>query len=207
MNYYRDEPNSDAVGNINYSIKDSKYNYKTSITGKLESNNLEKDDVEIVVSLKYLSKFWRTLDILLINCEVSLTLTWSENCVIRGTTTREAVPDADPAVAGINNPTDGTFTLKDTKLYVPVVTLSAENDNKLLEQLKTGFKRTIKWKKYRSEMSNQTKTNNLNYLIDLAFTNVNRLLVLSFENENDRTSFAKVEIKDFDVLIGGKPFF
>ena len=207
LNYYRDEPNSDAVGNINYSIKDSKYNYKTSITGKLEYNNLEKDDVEIVVSLKYLSKFWRTLDILLINCEVSLTLTWSENRVIRGTTTREAVPDADPAVAGINNPTDGTFTLKDTNLYVPVVTLSAENDNKLLEQLKTGFKRTIKWKKYRSEMSNQTKTNNLNYLIDLAFTNVNRLLVLSFENENDRTSFAKVEIKDFNVLIGGKPFF
>ena len=207
LNYYRDEPNSDAVGNINYSIKDSKYNYKTSITGKLESNNLEKDDVEIVVSLKYLSKFWRTLDILLINCEVSLTLTWSENCVIRGTTTREAVPDADPAVAGINNPTDATFTLKDIKLYVPVVTLSAENDNKLLEQLKTGFKRTIKWKKYRSEMSNQTKTNNLNYLIDLAFTNVNRLFVLSFENENDRTSFAKVEIKDFNVLIGGKPFF
>ena len=69
-NYYRDEPNSYAVGNINYSIKDSKYNYKTSITGKLESNNAEKDDVEIVVPLKYLSKVWRTLDIPLINCEV-----------------------------------------------------------------------------------------------------------------------------------------
>ena len=211
-NYYRDEPNSDAVGNINYCIKDSKYNYKTSITGKLESNNAEKDDVEIVVPLKYLSKVWRTLDIPLINCEVYLTLTWSENCVIRGKATREADPDADPAVAGINNPTDATFNLKDTKLYVPVVTLSAENDNKLLEQLKTLFNRTIKWKKYRSEMSNQTKTDNLNYLIDPTFTNVNRLFVLSFENENDRISFAKyyvpkVEIKDFNVLIDGKPFF
>ena len=211
-NYYRDEPNSDAVGNINYCIKDSKYNYKTSITGKLESNNAEKDDVEIVVPLKYLSKVWRTLDIPLINCEVYLTLTWSENCVIRGKATREADPDADPAVAGINNPTDATFNLKDTKLYVPVVTLSAENDNKLLEQLKTLFNRTIKWKKYRSEMSNQTKNDNLNYLIDPTFTNVNRLFVLSFENENDRISFAKyyvpkVEIKDFNVLIDGKPFF
>ena len=76
-------------------------------------------------------------------------------------------------------------------MYVPVVTSSAENDNKLLEQLKTGFKRTIKWNKYRSEMSNQTKKNNLNYLIDPSFTNVNRLFVLSFENENDRTSFSK----------------
>ena len=97
-------------------------------------------------------------------------------------------------------------------MYVPVVTLSAENDNKLLEQLKAGFKRTIKWNKYRSEMSNQTKNNNLNYLIDPTFTNVNRLFVLTFENENDRTSFSKyyvpkVEIKDFDLLIDGKPFF
>ena len=74
-------------------------------------------------------------------------------------------------------------------MYVPVVTLSAENDNKLLEQLKTGFKRTIKWNKYRSEMSNQTKNNNLNYLVDPTFANVNRLFALSFENENDRTSF------------------
>ena len=77
-------------------------------------------------------------------------------------------------------------------MYVPVVTLSAENDNKsFLEQLKTGFKRTIKSNKYRSEMSNQTKNNNLNYLTDPTFTNVNRLFVLSFENEDDRTSFSK----------------
>ena len=61
-NYYRDEPNNGAVGNINYSIKYSKsFNYKTSNTGKLEGKNVEKDDVEIVVLLKYLSNFWRTL--------------------------------------------------------------------------------------------------------------------------------------------------
>ena len=89
--------------------------------------------------LKYLSNFWRTLDIPLINYEVSLTLTWSENFVITSKATRETDPDADPAIAKINNPTNATFKIKDTKLYVPVVTLSAENDNKLLEQLKTGF--------------------------------------------------------------------
>ena len=93
-----------------------------------------------------------------------------------------------------------------------MVILSAENDNKLLEQLKTGSKRTITWNKYGSQMFNQTRNNNLNYLIDATFTNVNRLFVLSFENENERTSFSKyyvpkVEIKDFNVLIDGKPFF
>ena len=103
-----------------------------------------------------------------------------------------------------DSPESATFKIKDCRLYVPVVTLSAENDNKLLEQLKAGFKRTIKWNKYRSEMSNQAKNNNLNYLIDPTFTNVNRLFVLSFENENDRTSFSKYyvpkfEIKEFNV--------
>ena len=105
-----------------------------------------------------------------------------------------------------------SLKITNCKLYVPVVTLSAENDNRLLEQLKTGFKRTIKWNKYRSEMSNQTKNDNLNYLIDPTFYNVNRLFVFSFENKSHRTSFSKyyvpkVEIKDFHVLIDGKPIF
>ena len=214
-NYYRDEPNSDLGGdnnNINYSIKDSKsFDYKTSIAGTLEGNNVEKDDVTIVVPLKYLSNFWRTLDMPLIKCEVFLTLTWSENCVLTSKATRDDDPDAESAVDEINNPTNATFKITDCKLYVPVVTLSAENDNKLLEQLKTGLKRTIKWNKYRSEIFNQTKNNTLNHLIDPRFTNVNRLFALSFENETGRTSFSeyyapKVEIKDFNVLIDGKPF-
>ena len=98
-------------------------------------------------------------------------------------------------------------------MYVPVVTFSTEDDNRLLETgLKTGFKRTIKWNKYRSEMSKQTKTNNLNCLIDPTFCKVNRLFVLSFKNVDDRTSFSKyytpsVGIKDFNVLIDGKTFF
>ena len=76
-NYYRDEPNSGAEGNINYSIKDSKsFDYKTKITGRLEGNDTKKE-VEIVVPLKHLSNFWRTLDIPLINCEINLILIWS----------------------------------------------------------------------------------------------------------------------------------
>ena len=95
---------------------------------------------------------------------------------------------------------------------MPVVTLSTEDDNNFLEQLNSGFKGTIKWNKYRSEMTYQSETNNLNYLIDPTFIKVNGLFVLSFENEEGRTSFSKyytpkVEIKDFNVLVDGKNFF
>ena len=83
--------------------------------------------------LKYLSNFWRTVNIPLFNCEVSLTLTWSENCVITSKATREADSDADPAVAGINNPINAAFKITGCKLYVPIITLKAEDDNKLLE--------------------------------------------------------------------------
>ena len=129
----------------------------------------------------------------LINCEINFILTWSENCVLINKATRTALPTQgeNPAVLAINNPTNATFQITDAKLYAPVVTLSAENDKMLLEQLRTGFKRTIKWNKYRSERTNQTQNNNFNYLIDPTFTKVDRFLVLSFENEDDRTSFSK----------------
>ena len=118
------------MGNINYYIKDSKcFDYKTSITGKLENNDVEKENVEIVVPSKYLSNFWRALDMPLINCEINLTLTWSWNCVIISKATRDADPDADPAVATVNNLTGATFKIKDTKLYVPVVTFLTKDDN------------------------------------------------------------------------------
>ena len=139
----------------------------------------------------------------LINCEVSLTLTWSEKCVLTDITTQtaRAAQVDDPARPAINAPTNATFKITDTKLYVPTVTLSTENDKRLLEQLRTGFKRTIKWNKYRSEMTNQTKNNNLNYLIDPTFNKINRLFVLSFQNEEGKTSFSKkytskIEIED-----------
>ena len=107
------------------------------------------------------------------------------------------------------------FKITDTKLYVPVVILSKENDIKLLVQLKSGFKKNIKWNKYRSQMNIQPKNNNLNYLIDPTFTNVNRLFILSFETNiigDNRDSFSdyyvpNVETKDFNVLIDGKNFF
>ena len=100
-------------------------------------------------------------------------------------------------------------------LSVNLIITQKENDPKLLEKIKTAFKRTIKWNKYRSQMTIQPKNNNFNYLIDSTFTNVNRLFVLLFVRTNtgdDRDSFLdyyvpNVEIKDFNVLIDGKSFF
>ena len=86
----------------------------------------------------------------LINYEINLIWTWFENCVLTSKATRDVDPDAGPAVAAIDNPTNATFKITDTNLYVFVVSLSTENDKRLLEQLKTGFKSFIKWNKYRS---------------------------------------------------------
>ena len=119
---------------------------------------------------------------------------------------------ANPAIVA---PTELKFEITDTKLCVPIVTLSKENDIKLLEQLKLGFKRTIKWKKYRSQLTAQPQNDNLNYLIDPTFTNVNRLFVLLFARNvlgDNRDSISNyhvpnVKIKDFHILIDGKSFF
>ena len=129
----------------------------------------------------------------LINSEVSLTLTWSENCLLTNITTQTAAAAQgdNPARERIDAPTSATFKITDTKLYVPVVTLSTKDDNNFLEQLKSGYKKTSRWNKYRSEMINQTKTNHLSHVIDPKFIKVNRLFVLSFENEEDRTSLSK----------------
>ena len=209
-NYYRDKQSS-TIGdnNITRSILNSEsFDYKAN---GVTHDNLTKNDVKVVVPLKHLSNFWRQLDITLINCEVELIMNWFKNCVLIDKSTREAGYGADPNFYEIDNPENATFKITDIKLYVPVVTLSKENNVKLLEQLKTGFKRTIKWNKYRSQMSVQPQNNNLNYLIDPTFTRVNRLFVLSFPRNNNtdsRYSFSnyyvsKVKVNDFNVLTDG----
>ena len=208
-NYYRNE-STDNTNNINIPnknvINSESFKYKASVTGSTynvdakitnaegneinnpayDANKSGKKEVEIAVPLKYLSNLWRTLDMLLINCEVFLILTWSRECVITSME-RRVITNTRRDTSSTN----ATFQITDTKLYVPVVTLSTENNKRLLEQLRTGLKRAIKWIKYRSEITNQTKNNNLNCLIDPLFTKVNRLFVLRFENGNGRPSFSK----------------
>ena len=169
-NYYRDEP-SNSLNTYSESFK-----YKTKIVGKTPQNNDSLTNAEVVIPLKYLSNFWKNLNIPLINCEIELILTWTKICALADVMVRAAgnnnVPPAIVAPTGIK------FQIKDTKLYLPVVTLSKENDIKLLEKLKSGCKKTIEWNKQRSQMTIQNNNNNLNYLIDPTFTNVNKLFVL-----------------------------
>ena len=184
-NFYRDEP-SDPL-----SCDSESFRYKTSIAGNTynigdgeegyDANKVGKNETEVVIPLKYLSNFWRTLNIPLINYEVELILTWSKNCVLGDMTVRDAESDNPPIVA----PTGLGFKITDTNLHIPVVSLSKENEIKLLQQLKSGFKRTIKWNKYKSQMTIQPQNNKLNYLIDPRFTNVNRLFVLPFSRNHN----------------------
>ena len=120
-----------------------------------------------MVPLKYLSNFWSTLEMPLINCEIELILTWSAGCVIIYTDVANQNP---------------TFTIK-TNLYVPVVTLSTQDNAKLLPQLKSGFKRTMSWNKYLSKPELLAQNANLNHLIQPRFQGINRLSVLAFEND------------------------
>ena len=171
------------------------FNFKVKFTGQTGNNG--RKNVEIMVPLKYLSHFWRTLEMPLINCEGSLILTWSSNCVIIAT--------------GVQNQ-KATFAITDTKLHVPVVTLSTQENTKFFQQLKSGFKRVINWNKYLSKPELLAQNPNLNYLVEPRFQGVNRLFVLAFENDEDRTSDDKyylptVEIKDYNIMINGENFF
>ena len=183
------------------------FKYKTSITGSTynvddddddgddyDADKVGKKETEVVILLKHLSNFWRSLNIPLINCEVELILNWSKNCVLADMTVNAA---ANPAIVA---PTGLEFKITDTKLYVPVVTLSKENDIKLLEQLKTGFKRTVKWNKYRSQVTIKNNNDNLSYLIDPTFTNVNRLFVLSFERIEENNIKKTTEIHSHIIM-------
>ena len=149
----------------------------------------ELEDIKIVVPLKNIGNFMFNLDFLLINSEIELILQWIEDCVLTEKATREELPAGDdtaaePAVNAINRPKDLKYSVTDCKLYVPVVTLQTEYQNQLYKDLKTGISIDFTWIKYRSQMINQTATNDLNILIDPTFNNVNRLFVLAFPNED-----------------------
>ena len=171
------------------------FKFKAKITG--QTGNDGTKDVEIIVPLKYFSNFWRTLEMPLINCEVNLILTWSSNCVLISTAIQNQA---------------ATFEITDTKLYVPVVTLSTQENTKFLQQLKSDFKRVINWNKYLSKPELLAQNPNLNHLVEPSFQGINRLFVLAFENDNDRTSddryyLPTVEIKDYNIVINGENFF
>ena len=220
FNYYRDELSDDADDNNFDNIKVVNSNtckYKNKIIGNMYNVNADDDgydvnkngteEVELDIPLKHLGNFWRALNIPLINCEVSLELKWNKNCVITSLEQRD--------IGGRNRdnaPTGATLAINDCKLYVPEVTLSKDDEIKLLTNLKLGFKREIIWNKYRSQMTTEGVNNNLNILIDPTFTNVNKLFVLAYQTADDRESFSQfylpnVMVKDCNVIIDKLAFF
>ena len=235
-NYYRDELNDDADLNShpnNNVVSSSAFKYKSKlldntynvdstndprvaggarpVTPNYDANRSGRATLDLVVPLKYLGNFWRALNIPLICCEVSLELKWDKNCVITSNQINRNLDGGNTAA-----PTGAVFTINDCKLYVPIVTLSKDDEIKLLTNLKSVFKRQIKWNKYRSQMPTEAANNNLNLLVDLTFTNVNILFVLAYlignDNNDNRKSFSefylpRVMIKDFNVIIDKLTFF
>ena len=219
-NYYRDELSDDGDDNNFDNIKvvnSNTFNYKNKITSNTynvdagaqgyDVNKNGTQEVELDIPLKYLGNFWRALNIPLISCEVSLELKWNKNCIITSLEQRD--------IGGGNRdnaPTGATLAINDCKLCVPAVTLSKDDEIKLLTNLKLGFKREIIWNKYRSQMTTEQTNNNLNILIDPTFTNVNRLFVLAYRTADNRQSFSQfylpnVMVKDVNVIIDKFAFF
>ena len=171
-----------------FSAADNSASFKSKqkITGKIDAI-IRRKNFEIFVPLKYSSNYWRTLEIPLIDCEKNLILTWSKSCVF------------------YNDTKATTFAITNTKLYVSVVTLSTQDNVNLLHQLKLGFKRTTNWNKHQSKVTIQAPKPYLDYLINPSFQEVNKLFVLSFEINADRTVHNKyylptLEIKDCNFI-------
>ena len=150
--YCKDIPavdNNNAIVNFTDNNLTDSFNFKVKITGQTGDDGTK--NVKIMVPLLYLSVFWRSLELPKINCEVNLILIWSAKCVIVSTN-----------VANQN----ATFAITDTKLCASVVTLSTQDTAKLLQQLKSGFKRVINWNKYLSKPGLLAQNPNLNRLVE-----------------------------------------
>ena len=165
-NYYRDKINDNANENNaarnkinnNKTIANESLEYKTKLIARTPNNN-NILDAEIVVPLKYFSNYWRSFDLPLINCEIELDLSYPKECIISEISITPTIVGNLPTPA--RQTTTATFQINNARLYVPVVTLSVNNNIKFLENIKQEFERTISWNKYRSEIITQPKHNNL----------------------------------------------
>ena len=147
---------NNAGNPLNVALDNStSFKYKASLLGKLDDDadddrSLKK--IKLVVPLKYLSNFFRSLEMPLINCKIHLELNWNNNYVMHG---------ADTYAGGDNaNDREATFQITSTKLYVPVVTLSTKDNENLTKQLDEGFKRSAYWNEYQSKIETKAANNN-----------------------------------------------
>ena len=179
-------------------------NVVTANTASLKYKSIDGDNnVKLVVPLKYISNFFRSLEMPLVNCKVDLELTWTKDCVICS-----------------NNAAAGnvvSFKITDTKFYVPIVTLSTRDNSNFTKQLNEGIKRTVHWNEYKAidDSTAITAADPYTKSLDSSFQGVNRLFVLGFANANDQPKregyryyyLPRVDITKHNVLIDGRNFY
>ena len=198
--YKRDEPpEDDAVADLT-ADNSSSLKYKISLLGNsVVANNIAKRSVKVVVPLKYLSNFFRSLEMPLINCKIKLNLTWKKECVLS--------TDDGNAV----------FIINDTKMYVLVATLSKEDNKDFIEQQNKGFRRSIYWNEYKTkEINENADANVFKYInLDPSFQGVNRLLIMAYNRANGQPTrngqrkyyLPRIDLEKYNVIIDGRNFY
>ena len=198
--YKRDEPpEANAIDDLTVDNSNS-FKYKASLLGNpVVADNIAKRSVKVVVPLKYLSNFFRSLEMPLINCKIKLNLTWKKECVLS--------TDAGNAV----------FIINGTKMYVPVVTLSKEDNKDFIEQQNKGFQRSIYWNEYKTkEINENADANVFKYInLDPSFQGVNRLFVTAYNrvdgqpNRDDQRKYylPRIDLNKYNVIIDGRNFY
>ena len=198
--YKRDEPpEANAFDDLTVGNSNS-FKYKVSLSGNpVVADNIAKRSAKVVVPLKYLSNFFRSLEMPLINCKIKLNLTWKKECVLS--------TDAGNAV----------FIINDTKMYVPVVTLSKEGNKDFIEQQNKGFQISIYWNEYKTkEINENADANVFKYInLDPSFQGVNRLFVTAYNrvdgqpNRDDQRKYylPRIDLNKYNVIIDGRNFY
>ena len=198
--YKRDEPpEPNAINDLTTDTLSS-FKYKVSLLGNpVLDGNIVKRSVKVAVPLKYLSNFFRSLEMPLINCKIKLNLIWKKECVLS--------TDAGDAV----------FIINDTKMYVPVATLSKEDNTDFIEQQNKGFQRSIYWNEYKTkEINENADANVFKYInLDPSFQGVNRLSVMAYNRENGQPTrnwqqkyyLPRIDLEKYNVIIDGRNFY
>ena len=198
--YKRDEPpEDDAVADLT-ADNSSSLKCKIRLLGNpVVANNIARINVKVVVPLKYLSNFFRSLEIPLINCKIKLNLTWKKECVL----------SADDGNA--------VFIINDTKMCVPVVTMSKEDNKDFIEQQNKGFQRSIYWNEYKTkEINENADANVFKYInLDPSFQGVNRLFVMAYNRANGQPTrngqqkyyLPRIDLENYNVIIDGRNFY
>ena len=198
--YKRDEPpEANAINDLTTDTSSS-FKYKIELLGNpVLDGNITKRSVKVVVSLKYLCNFFRSLEMPLINCKIKLNLTWKKECVLS------------------NQAVDAVFIINDTKMYAPVVTLSKERNKYFIEQQNKGFQRSIYWNEYiTKEINENADANVFKYInLDPSFQGVNRLFVIAYNRANGQPTrngqqkyyLPTIDLEKYNVIIDGRNFY